>query len=168
MECHDCGVEEGQLHVYGCDMERCPFCGRQLIGCGCCYDKLGLKSYYYGSKYSGLSKEVYENGLDEEQEKQWLEILTEKGRIPWIQYPNVCQRCGKLWPDLFQVPTEEWNHYVEPDMRNTVLCRSCYDWVKESIDRYSIKRLNLCHTLNENVIETSGDIFLCQQEEKST
>lgn len=162
MRCHDCGTEEGQLHGYkrGCDMERCPFCGKQLIGCGCCYEKLGITKHYdFREKFSGLPKEVFENGLDEEQEKQWLEILTEKGRIPWIQYPNVCQRCGKLWPDLFLVPTEEWNHYIEPEMRNTILCRSCYDWIKESIDRYSIKRFN--------VVEPNGDIILCQQKEKS-
>jgi hypothetical protein len=25
--CGDCGVEEGRLHILGCDMEVCPFCG---------------------------------------------------------------------------------------------------------------------------------------------
>ena len=33
--CHDCCVLAGQLHVPGCDMERCPACGRQLISCSC-------------------------------------------------------------------------------------------------------------------------------------
>jgi len=33
--CHDCGVKEGELHKDGCDMERCPKCGRQLITCDC-------------------------------------------------------------------------------------------------------------------------------------
>lgn len=31
--CHDCGVKYGELHKSGCDMERCPECGEQLITC---------------------------------------------------------------------------------------------------------------------------------------
>src|SRR5438094_440740 len=36
--CHDCAVSKGQFHVAGCDVERCPACGRQVITCGCVYD----------------------------------------------------------------------------------------------------------------------------------
>jgi len=31
--CHDCGATKGQYHTFGCDVERCPICGRQAIGC---------------------------------------------------------------------------------------------------------------------------------------
>ncbi len=33
--CHDCGVIAGELHLDGCDMERCPRCKNQYLGCGC-------------------------------------------------------------------------------------------------------------------------------------
>jgi hypothetical protein len=33
--CHDCNVGLDQYHHPGCDMERCPLCGGQVISCGC-------------------------------------------------------------------------------------------------------------------------------------
>ena len=33
--CHDCNVKLGGYHHPGCDMERCPQCGGQLISCDC-------------------------------------------------------------------------------------------------------------------------------------
>ncbi len=31
--CPDCGVLPGEFHRSGCDIEQCPYCGRQLIAC---------------------------------------------------------------------------------------------------------------------------------------
>lgn len=37
-DCHDCGAPPAMFHHPGCDAERCPFCGGQLISCGCLSD----------------------------------------------------------------------------------------------------------------------------------
>lgn len=33
--CHDCSAVKGELHAKGCDVERCPVCGGQVITCPC-------------------------------------------------------------------------------------------------------------------------------------
>ena len=36
--CHDCGVTKGELHIFGCDVERSPNCSEQVIYCECDFD----------------------------------------------------------------------------------------------------------------------------------
>ena len=33
--CGECNVKYGHYHHPGCDLERCPVCGLQLISCDC-------------------------------------------------------------------------------------------------------------------------------------
>lgn len=136
--CHDCGVAEGHIHKQGCDMERCPFCGGQLISCGCCYRHF-YPSYEAGAKWAKLPKDVYEKGLPEDQEREWWDvILLAKGRVPYIVWPNICARCGALWPEMFRVSDTEWEKYVEIAERDKMLCRLCFDEVKKLINAGAI------------------------------
>lgn len=61
--------------------------------------------------------------------------LRMEDRIPWIQYPVICVKCGELWPDFFNVPDKEWGRYVEPNKRRAILCRNCYDFIRCVIDQ---------------------------------
>ena len=141
--CPHCRVLEGQIHHYGCDSERCPFCGNQLETCGCCFIKLGFdyKPIEWDGKKcvqvhptNGLPEEIFENGLTDDLKEEWHRILNKKGRVPYILYPTVCMKCGMLWPEMFRVPDEEWEKYVMIRERKGLLCKPCYDQIKKWID----------------------------------
>lgn len=126
VKCHDCGVKEGEIHDLGCDMERCPFCGGQLISCDCRYKLLNVDV--------SPGTYAYSHGLTEIKEKSWLGVLGGAGRVPYILWPNLCARCGKLWPEMFSVPDAEWKRYVQKRKRGCMLCRPCYDEIKHLTD----------------------------------
>ncbi len=86
--------------------------------------------------------ELHDLGCDMERcahcGRQWISCgcknKVEKPRVPYILYPNLCARCGILWPEMFHVSTTEWNKYVMICERDKMLCRVCYDWIKVAID----------------------------------
>ena len=127
-ECHHCRCKEGELHDRGCDMERCPFCGGQLISCDCCYKLLGY-NLDNSAEFCGLPEEVYKKGLPEEDAEKWEDMLEEKGRVPYIRWPVLCAYCGKLWPEFFSVPDAEWEKYIQISERDAVICKKCWDFI---------------------------------------
>jgi hypothetical protein len=38
--CHDCGIINGNIHHFECDIERCPRCEGQLLSCACTVEAL--------------------------------------------------------------------------------------------------------------------------------
>lgn len=52
--CHDCGVAACGYHHPGCDVERCPKCGGQLISCGCLDDEDDYDDYDDDNGLNGL------------------------------------------------------------------------------------------------------------------
>ena len=62
--CVVCGVAEGELHIFGCPVEQCPWCDGQLNRCNCRFDQLGIDELE-----------------DEEQLERFEMLLEQKGRI---------------------------------------------------------------------------------------
>lgn len=122
--CHDCDAQVGQLHEFGCESERCPFCGGQLASCDCAYDKLGINDQLIPGT------PLYEKGLSPTQELEWKRILDSKGRIPHVNEPNMCHLCSQKRPNVFTVPDQEWEKFIPPDLQDKIICRSCYDELK--------------------------------------
>jgi hypothetical protein len=130
-KCRDCGCLEGELHEFGCFQEKCPFCGHQLQTCNCFMEHISPRP---GSRrVVGRAVDAFD-GMTAAQEAEWERALGREGRIPFVVYPNLCARCGKLWPPMFMVPNDEWKGYVEPARRREMLCRRCYGHIKKVID----------------------------------
>lgn len=115
--CGDCEVAPGEFHQRGCDVEQCPFCGGQLISCGCCY-----KAFYPTYRHwdhedegtSGLPQEVYENGLPNEQDEEWDRRLEVRGRMPWTgTWPGKVECREYRWFTRWRIANDPRSGYVQ-------------------------------------------------------
>jgi hypothetical protein len=52
--------------------------------------------------------------------------------IPYIVWPNICSRCGKLWPDILEAMLldKEWLGLVGPAERHAILCKPCLNVIR--------------------------------------
>jgi hypothetical protein len=83
-----------------------------------------------------LPPEVYERGLTAAQTAQWEQILTARGRVPYVFAPQLCGRCGQLWPDLFVVQDVVWDYYTGPQLRDAMLCEACFHELRHKVDTH--------------------------------
>ncbi|MGL1930347.1 MAG: hypothetical protein OCC45_01150 [Desulfotalea sp.] len=64
--CPVCGVGEGEVHILGCLVEVCPWCGGQLSKCNCRFEKLKVDEI-----------------TTEEELDQFEDMLLSEGRVPF-------------------------------------------------------------------------------------
>lgn len=106
--CHDCGAPVGALHVPGCDVERCPRCGNQAVGCDCIYIVCGMDPRTLEEQHP----DIYNNGPTYKMREQWDREWGER-RMPWTGlWPGVpeCQEYGFwcLWGPDMTPPRNGW------------------------------------------------------------
>lgn len=101
--CGDCFCKEGELHEEGCDMEKCPNCGGQLISCGCFMDN-----------------RVYDN------------MKNIPNREPFFVTTDSCARCGVEEPRMMMVDNETWKNICGVTFNEeSILCPACMDFIIE-------------------------------------
>ncbi len=150
--CHDCGISEGELHRFGCKKEKCPFCGGYLAVCGCHYKKLG---FYDRSRFTAttnyLPVDIYENGLSKKLKKQWLDILNNKRRVPYIYYPKICCKCGAVNPKKVIYFGCRWEFFIELSMQDKVICDECFGFIYEVIIHKTLHELTPMEKIYEHL-----------------
>ncbi len=64
-------------------------------------------------------------------QREYCDCISKGRRVPWLYFPRICARCGKINPRIFIVSDEEWQKYVPPSVSKKHLCRKCYNEIKK-------------------------------------
>lgn len=93
--CLDCGVKPGERHRHGCDVQRCPFCGSQLLTCNCVYKVNGMDPDYLEEQHP----EIYNEGATEEMWAKFdVEVEKKGGYELWDgEWPGVAECRKRGW-----------------------------------------------------------------------
>lgn len=93
--CAACGVLVGELHIFGCPVELCPWCDGHVSRCNCRFDQLGVDQIE-----------------SEEQLERFGEMLEAKGRIAFEKeqnpsYPVAGEDVGPAAADAAERPDRD-------------------------------------------------------------
>jgi hypothetical protein len=115
-QCGDCGTIRGGWHHPGCDLQRCPVCGRQLISCGCRFDEDETDA----SELRGEPLGVDGNGLLTE--RAWVggqEVIIHRGDYPETDITTVKGiRCTTALRTVIDVAPEITASHLEEIVRD--------------------------------------------------
>lgn len=59
------------------------------------------------------------------------EDIVELGREPYFKIVHTCERCGKIFPDMFKVSDKEWKLICGLTYSlDCILCKECFEFIK--------------------------------------